>query len=190
MKKDQKPNPAEKPDPQDLRRQLTAIRLPRWNELPEIGLYMDQVLAYLNGHLEPLNFGSDKPMLTASMINNYVKNSIVKAPTRKQYQRYHLAYLIVVAIMKKCYSLSEISRLIDIYSDISDSDRIAKDFNKFVCVLEDSLKEVLETGSCTHSFFDVPTGQQQLMVNVIRTVALKMYADCDLYAYDLKEERG
>lgn len=112
---------------QKIRQELISFHPPRWNELPGIPLYMDQVVLFLNQALDPIQFEDSRPLLTSSMVNNYVKNSIVKAPVKKQYRPYHLAYLLVVCALKRCYSLSEISTLIQMYSDISDPDRIEKD---------------------------------------------------------------
>ena len=44
----------------------------RWAQLPRIALYMDQVLLVLNQGLAPLS-ASGEPVVTGTMINNYVK---------------------------------------------------------------------------------------------------------------------
>lgn len=165
---------------QEILTGLQTLHLPRWEELPDFNLYMDQVLSLLNGWLEPLNFEKDKGILTSGMINNYVKNSIVKAPVKKHYKRYHLAYLLVVACMKRCFSLSEIAGLIRIYSDIEDPNRIAKDYNRVVEILQGSIQEILESGSCKREYFDNPTDSQLLVTCVMRSVACKIFAEIQL----------
>lgn len=163
---------------------LKNLHIPRWEELPNLPLYMDQVLLYLNDCLEPLNFGNDKPALTSSMVNNYVKSTIIKKPEKKQYKTYHLAFLMVVLLMKRCYSLSEIQDLIRIYSDIEHpDDRISHDYNSFVSVFEDCLKEVLETAKSSREYYENPSPEQLLMVDVIRTIACKVYADYQMYLF-------
>lgn len=159
---------------------LHSLHLPRWEELPDLNLYMDQVLNLLNTWLEPLNFETDRGVLTSGMINNYVKNSIVKAPVKKHYKRYHLAYLLLVACMKRCYSLSEIAGLIRIYSDIEDQDRIASDYNRVVEILEGSLQELLASGTCCREYFASPTEPQLLVSAVMRSVACKIFAEVSL----------
>lgn len=52
---------------------LAAQRLPRWDELPDIDLYLDQVLTLLDKYLGPFLPENGGHALTASMINNYVK---------------------------------------------------------------------------------------------------------------------
>ena len=167
----------------EIRNGLQNLHFPRWDELPSFPLYMDQVLLFLNQVLDPVHFDAEKPILTSSMVNNYVKNSIVKAPVMKQYRTYHMAYLLVVCVMKRCYSLSEISTLIEIYSDISDQSRTAMDYNKFVTVFEDTISDVFATGTCKKEYFENPTPQQLLMVNVIRTLAYKIFGEYELLEY-------
>lgn len=87
------------------------IHLPRWEELPQIDLYIDQVVTLLNQWLYFIPT-SDEHLITKSMINNYVKHGLVEAPKKKKYTTKHLAYLIVVCIFKQIYSMNEITQMI------------------------------------------------------------------------------
>ena len=82
------------------------ISIPRWRELPDIALYMDQVLLVLGGTLEPL--GVD---VTAAMINNYVKMKLTPPPTKKKYDRSHVACFLMICLLKKVLSMTEIAAL-------------------------------------------------------------------------------
>lgn len=166
---------------------LKELSIPRWEELPDLDLYMDQVLSYINARLEPLSIGEEKTVLTSSMVNNYVKTNIVKPPVKKHYKRYHLAYLFVVMLMKRCFSLSEISRLIRVYSNIEDPERVSRDYNKFITVFESCLREMLETGHSDTEFIADPTLEQQIMINVIRTLCSKIWVQ---YSLRTVEENG
>ncbi|MGN1343993.1 MAG: DUF1836 domain-containing protein [Traorella sp.] len=88
---------------------MEKIHLPRWEELPKIDLYIDQVVTLLQQWLSFLPCGD---VITKSMINNYVKHGIVDAPKKKKYTATHLAYLIVVCIFKQVYSMNEITQMI------------------------------------------------------------------------------
>lgn len=96
----------------EIRTQLTRRRLPRWNELPDIGLYMDQVLSLMDSYLEkclvPGGCG-----VTASMVNNYVKQGAMPAPVKKKYGREHIARLIVICVLKSALPIASIGRLIN-----------------------------------------------------------------------------
>lgn len=94
---------------QEICKRLASQRLPRWAELPDLELYMDQVLALVSRYLDG-NLG-DKG-LTASMVNNYVKLGIMPAPVKKKYTRVHLAYLIVICLLKPVLPISSIEQMI------------------------------------------------------------------------------
>lgn len=87
------------------------LKLPKWDELPEIELYMDQVIMLMYKYLCAFMPDIDK-QLTASMINNYVKMEVMPPPQKKKYSRTHLAYLIIICLLKQSLSISEISKLI------------------------------------------------------------------------------
>jgi len=83
---------------------MNEIHLPRWDELPSIELYKEQVLELLEQALKPLEL---KP-ITASMINNYTKLGWIPAPVKKKYSRKHVAHIFVIAILKDVFEISEI----------------------------------------------------------------------------------
>ena len=88
-----------------------ARTLPRWNELPDFGLYMDQVISLMERYLGAPASPADKG-LTASMVNNYVKTGMVPAPVKKRYGRLQLACLIVICALKPVLPLSVIKEIL------------------------------------------------------------------------------
>ena len=93
---------------------IMKIHIPRWNELPEIDLYLDQVVSYLEKYLEQYNVNKEDKIITKTMINNYVKLGIMPAPEKKKYSRQHIAYLIVICVLNQVYSISDIGKLISL----------------------------------------------------------------------------
>ena len=85
-------------------RRLLEHTLPAWDELPDFELYMDQVLSLTGRYLEGMP-NSEDSKLTASMINNYVKVKIIPAPQGKRYSRRHVAYLLLLCILKPIQKL-------------------------------------------------------------------------------------
>ena len=79
---------------------LKDFRLPRYNEIPNMGLYLDQATKYVYEYLEPLG----EYTLTPSMISNYVKKGLIANPIKKQYGREHIAYLFFIALKKASHS--------------------------------------------------------------------------------------
>jgi len=84
------------------------FRLPRYSEIPNVGLYLEQITKYVNGYLAPLQCAE----LTPSMVSNYVKKGIIPNPIKKQYFAEHVAYLFFVAVAKQVVSIEAISVLV------------------------------------------------------------------------------
>lgn len=90
---------------------MESCRLPRWEDLPDFGLYMDQLLALVNRYLGDAPGKGDKPP-TAAMVNNYVKMKVMPAPVKKKYSRTHIAHLIMICAMKSIIPISYIQGLL------------------------------------------------------------------------------
>ena len=75
---------------------------------------MDQVVAVMEKLLSLYqdNYAEDSRLITPSIINNYVKLKIIPAPVKKRYSREHLAYLIIICILKQTLAISSITRII------------------------------------------------------------------------------
>lgn len=93
---------------------IVKHKLPYWEELPEIDLYMDQVIALMEKYLYFNKTDEDTKIITNSMINNYVKLGIMPAPVKKKYSREHIAYLIIICSLKQALPISDIKKLIEI----------------------------------------------------------------------------
>ncbi len=115
---------------------LKSFRLQRYLELPDIDLYMEQVISYVNRHLEIFN-RSGELVITPSMINNYVKYGIIPPPDKKKYKRRHIAYIYAVYFLKQVLTMSEIRDIIR-HQVKSSGERTAYEF--FCNELERALK--------------------------------------------------
>ena len=89
-------------------KEILEFHLPRWDELPEIELYMDQVVYTLEKKLEIFAEDESQKIITSTMINNYVKQKVVKPPEKKRYGRLQLSYLFVVCLLKRIMNISDI----------------------------------------------------------------------------------
>ena len=85
--------------------------LPDWESLPQLGLYMDQVILLLRQYLGPLSRGEEDKPITASIINNYVRLKVMPPPVKKKYSQVHLASLIMICVLKQSLSISDIQRM-------------------------------------------------------------------------------
>ena len=88
---------------------IENYHLPRYQEIPDVGLYLDQTVKYINRYLAPLNCAE----ITASMISNYVKKGYIRNPEKKQYDAEQIAYLLFISIAKSVLSMEHIARLFE-----------------------------------------------------------------------------
>ena len=114
----------------ELCEKLAEHKLPRWDSLPDIELYMDQVVAVMEKQLALYqeNYAEDSRLITPSIINNYVKLKIIPAPVKKRYSREHLAYLIIICILKQTLAISSITKIIDTQLKTKSIDALYNEF--------------------------------------------------------------
>ena len=96
---------------QEMKRRVTAcaagFSLPRYRELPSVGLYLDQTVQLVNSCFR----GFPGVELTPSMVSNYVKKGVISHPVKKKYSREQLASLIYIVLSKNVLSLENIDAL-------------------------------------------------------------------------------
>lgn len=109
---------------------LDKYRLPTWDQIPNMGLYMDQVISLVARYLDKLfSDTEDITMITPSTINNYVRLKIMPAPRKKRYFREHIAYLIVICSLKQSMSMSNIQKILPY--DLSEEE-VKKQYEAYV----------------------------------------------------------
>ena len=124
---------------EELKQQLLAYHCPRWDELPDLELYVDQVVSYVERHTGILDINREGNLITSSMINNYVKMKLIPPPVKRKYNRRHLARLIVICTLKRDFSISELYEMTEITLMRYDSHEA---FDFFAEELERSLARV------------------------------------------------
>ena len=93
----------------EILKRLEGCRLPEWDELPDFGLYMDQLVTYVARTFPGISGRLD---LTSSMINNYVKAGLIDKPTGKKYSREALAQLLMISLMKVSTPLDVMNKIL------------------------------------------------------------------------------
>ena len=61
---------------------LDGYKLPEYKDLPQIPLYMEQVVSYVNETLNNI-YKNNENVITPFMVNNYVKAKMINAPKKK-----------------------------------------------------------------------------------------------------------
>ena len=80
-----------------------------WDTLPDIDLYMDQVVSYLPRQ----SVGGKVPSMTSAMINNYVKDGLLPRACGKRYHKEHLIYLTAIGLLKNVLTVKDMKLLLD-----------------------------------------------------------------------------
>lgn len=81
------------------------FRLPRYKEIPDIGLYLEQTVSYINNMLSIIDIS-----ITSSMLSNYVKRVCYPSCQEKYYPE-QISYIIFIVIVKQVLSMENISAL-------------------------------------------------------------------------------
>ena len=166
-----------------IEEQNLDFHIPRWDELPDIDLYLDQVVTFIDKYLSNyINFDSESnkeekdskynTCITKTMINNYVKQNLIEPPVKKKYNKKHIAYLFVICILKQVYSINEIDRLIKLSQK---NYTIEKAYNTFCHALEACIQNTFSGKSYLSNRHLSP--ETYLLLNVVQTFASKLYVE-------------
>ncbi len=124
---------------------ILEFSFPKYDELPELDLYMDQVISLIDMKLISFADESGKTA-TPTMINNYVKQKIINPPVKKKYNREHIAQLFMIFVLKRVFSVAETDRLL---KNLLKNDSIEKIYTKFCEYVEYALKIVFNESERT-----------------------------------------
>lgn len=114
------------------------------SKIPNINLYMDQVLSFMNENLDNYKRNSSDKILTKSMINNYVKNDIIPKPENKKYYPKHIITLIYIFYLKQILSLDDVQTILKHYTENHFNTDDINDLYKAFLLSEQKEEEKLE----------------------------------------------
>ena len=138
-----------------------VYHLPRWNEIPEIDLYIDQVVSLLEKYLEHF--------IESDNLNDG-KLNVLKSPINKKYGREHIASLFVIFILKQIYSIDEIKKLITLAIDTSETEHA---YDRFCSELENAINMTFSGDNYLES--SKLSKEQYILRNVVQSFANKLY---------------
>lgn len=151
--------------------EITEFHIPRFNELPRVPLYKEQVITYLEDVLRLVNINEHEKLLTPTMLNNYVKQKVVSPPKDKKYNEKHLAYLIVVCVLKQVFSLHEVCSLINFQISTCPIDTA---YNRFCIEIEEAIKASFVTRDFSYSN-EVISKEREMLRSTVTCFAHKLY---------------
>ena len=162
----------------ELKERLEGERPVAWEELPDIGLYMDQLISYMPRQL--IHYGEGE-VLTSAMVNNYIKDGAMPRAEGKRYTRTHLAYLTALCALKQVLSVKDAGLLLEAASE-----------GREPRALYDQFREALDRAlDVTAGSLDATDGEEELP-GLALALALRSYADrlaCQRLLELLRERR-
>jgi len=159
---------------------VANFRLPRYNEIPNVGLYLEQATKYVCEYLEPLG----EFTLTPSMISNYVKKGLIASPVKKQYSRDHIAYLFFIAMAKSVLSLDALTGFIKLQQQTY---TLPKAYDYFTEQFENLLRFTFELDDTLEIVGEDNTDEKRLLYTCIVAAVQKVYLEKCLEAIAEKE---
>ena len=153
-------------------RAAASFHMPRFDELPRMELYRDQVLTYIEQVFEPLPLSEGEAWITPAMVNNYVKCGLVPAPHKKLYGRSQVVRLLLVCVFKQLLSIAAIQRLFAIQR-MTYPDEVA--FNYVATELEHALASAFSTGEPAPDSASMTTRESLLVRSAVGAFASKTF---------------
>ena len=80
------------------------------NSVPEIDLYIDQMVSCLNAELSLYAKNGEGP-ITKGIVSNYTKHKMIPGPEGKRYTKDHCIFMLLVYYLKGCFSMDQVQRL-------------------------------------------------------------------------------
>ncbi len=116
-----------------------SLEFAQWHHLPDIELYMDQLLTYINRQV-PQDLKTQD--LSKSMVNNYIKQEIIPRPNGKRYGKAHIAQLTILSILKEVFTIQECKDLFSIFNTEEGMEGFGEDYNIFLESIDGALAEI------------------------------------------------
>ena len=160
---------------------IAGFCLPRYAQIPGVGLYLEQVVRYINAHLAPLG----EPELTSSMVSNYVKQGLIPAPVRKLYTAEHLARLLFIAVVKPVVPLEGLRLMFGIQED---NYPLPTAYDYFCDEFETMLGAAFGVAPAMEGLGETQSDAKDLLRNTISATVKKVYLDRYLEEYQRRRE--
>lgn len=150
-----------------------AIYLPRYSEIPAVGLYLKQVVKFISDITLPLF----RVPVTETMLSNYVKLHVISNPVKKQYSREQIADMIFIVVAKNVLSLESITLFLSMAGEKYTKQ---ESYDYFCAALEDALQR-LHSGRGSGVETEGMEKEKSLLHSIVAGVANKCYLEDFFY---------
>ena len=169
---------------QEITEDVLKFKMPRYEELPRIQLYLEQIIDEVVFILKPIlgsNGEDDDKWITRTMVGNYVKQGIIPRPTGKKYSKEHIAYLVYISIAKQILSMGEIRRLVEIQRNAYPID---KAYDYLCSEFENALYEIFKRERLCPPSYKTSDVEANVFRSTVLAVAFSIYTRKMLEIYE------
>lgn len=166
---------------ESMEQAVSNFSLPSYHEIPNVGLYLEQVSKYISEYFESVG----NITLTTSMISNYVKKGLISNPVKKQYNREQIASLFFVTVAKTVLSIEDVRLLMRMRERTYP---VETAYEYFRSELENVLHFVFGLKDSIDMIGNDDNEAKTLLRNTIIAVAHKAYLDNYCAALSVEEE--
>lgn len=152
---------------------LENINPNSWESIPDIDLYIDQVLDYMKRQHPGLNLNES---LTSSMVNNYAKQGLLPRAKGKKYNREHISCLTIICLLKQIISVSDTKTILDNTLKNDDYESLYKKYRELFQVEADNIRSLINKTLLTEA-----NDQQQKSSSETYDIILQLAINSYLY---------
>lgn len=152
--------------------ELKEFDYPDYEKLPDIELYMEQLMTYLERELFIFKTSSLDKVITPFMINNYVKGKVIDKPIAKKYSREHISKINETVLLKNVLTIAEAKQILDKEYECDEKSDI---YNNFKALSKEKYSEVAD--KATHEIDDINDND----VSSLNNLALRLATEANAY---------
>lgn len=150
-------------------------------DIPDIDLYMDQVIQLFENKLGYLKRNEEDKILTKTMINNYSKGNLFMDIKNKKYSKNHIILIILIYKLKSVISIPDIkvafNNIVKSYDENSadkiDLENLYKKHLKMISKNDDDIKE--EILNITKELENLNAEEEKLLLLTYLAAKANMY---------------
>ena len=154
-------------------------KLPTYDEIPDVGLYRDQVVKYINQYF--IEFPD--MFITGSMVSNYLKQGLLPKCEKKLYKREHIIRLFMIIFGKEILSTENLKQL---FAMLDHKYNYEVAYNYFLLELENVVNYIMGVQDEMKLVGSTTSIEKTLLRNTIIAISHKLYITQNLKK--IKEE--
>lgn len=155
---------------------VVEFHLPRYDEITNVGLYLEQTVKLINAYLLPLK----GQKITSTMVSNYVKLKLIDSPVKKQYYTDHIVKLIFISLAKCTMTLDDIGLILSLQKE---QYPLKKAYDYFCDEFENNIRATFGISEALSGLGDTQSELKELLRTAIIAIIDNIYLDLYIDAF-------